>query len=221
MKALLIADNELAIENISTVVKAAGYDIIVYRWLLKALDNIEEIAPHLIIVSANDYPRHWKTLVQFVKSGICEQIPQIILYTDSNFSQEEKNKANTLGVRGFFDSVDVAGLDDLRKILRYQNDIYSGNLGVQPDDIFNTTKHTSPVLIFTHPLSGYLITGSVIKMNGDEIIFKPDRNEFLTELHTPLLIPDVTLKNGSTVYHVTAKIEKKSGTEIYIQVQSV
>ena len=64
MKALLVADDEKAINNISEVLKAAGYDTIVYTWLLKALDNIEEIAPHLIIVSTGDYPRHWKTLAQ-------------------------------------------------------------------------------------------------------------------------------------------------------------
>ena len=45
MKALLVADDEKAINNISEVLKSAGYDTIVYKWFLKALDNIEEIAP--------------------------------------------------------------------------------------------------------------------------------------------------------------------------------
>ena len=43
MKALVVADDEKAINNISQVLKSAGYDPIVYKWLLKALDNIEEI----------------------------------------------------------------------------------------------------------------------------------------------------------------------------------
>ena len=128
MKALLVADNETAIENISTVLKAAGYDTIVYRWLLKALDNIEEIAPHLIIISTKDYPRHWKTMTQFVQSGIGGHIPQVILYVPEDFSEEEEKKAEALGVRGLFDSVDVEGLDKLRDILKKQDDIYSGTL---------------------------------------------------------------------------------------------
>jgi hypothetical protein len=128
MKALVVADNDTAIENISTVLKAAGYDTIVYRWLLKALDNIEEIAPHLIIISTKDYPRHWKTMTQFVQSGIGGHVPQVILYVPEDFSEEEEEKADALGVRGLFDSVGVEGLDTLRDILKKQDDIYAGTL---------------------------------------------------------------------------------------------
>ena len=128
MKALLVADNEKAINNISSVLKSAGYDTIVYKWLLKALDNIEEIAPHLIVVSTADYPRHWKTLAQYAKSGFGDYTPQMILYTDENFSEEEKKKAEALNVRGSFDSVGVEGLDQLRKILSKTDDIFSGYL---------------------------------------------------------------------------------------------
>lgn len=128
MKALLVADNDKVINNITPVLKVAGYDTIVYRWLLKALDNIEEIGPHLIIISTKDYPRHWKTMAQFVKSGIGGHVPQIILFTPEDFSEDEKKKAEALGVRGTFDSVEVDGLDILRNILKKQNDIFSGKL---------------------------------------------------------------------------------------------
>ncbi|MBB5225585.1 hypothetical protein DYE50_06790 [Treponema ruminis] len=128
MKALLVADDEKAINNISEVLKAAGYDTIVYTWLLKALDNIEEIAPHLIIVSTGDYPRHWKTLAQYATAGFGDYKPQIILYTDENFSEEENKKAEALHVRGTFDSVTVDGLDKLREILKKADDIFSGYL---------------------------------------------------------------------------------------------
>lgn len=128
MKALLVADDEKAINNISEVLKAAGYDTIVYTWLLKALDNIEEIAPHLIIVSTGDYPRHWKTLAQYATAGFGDYKPQIILYTDENFNEEEHKKAEALHVRGTFDSVTVEGLDKLREILKKADDIFSGYL---------------------------------------------------------------------------------------------
>lgn len=128
MKALLVADDEKAITNISEVLKSAGYDTIVYKWLLKALDNIEEIAPHLIVVSTGDYPRHWKTLAQYSSIGIGDYKPQIILYTDENFNEEEQKKAEILQVRGTFDSVEVEGLDKLREILKKADDIFSGYL---------------------------------------------------------------------------------------------
>lgn len=140
MKALIIADDPTAIERFSAVLKDAGYDIIVYHWLVKAIDNIEEIAPHIILVSAVEYPRHWKTLTQYAESGISGIIPQIILFTDKNFSEDEQKKAAALKVRGWFTSYDVDGLDNLRKILKKGNDIYEGTLDVPDSDTSNTAE---------------------------------------------------------------------------------
>ena len=128
MKALIVADDERAITNISEVLKTAGYDTIVYRWMLKALDNIEEIAPHLIVVSTKDYPRHWKTLAQYSCAGFGDYIPEMILYADETFPEEELKKAEQLRVRGIFYSVEVDGLDKLREILSKKPDIFSGYL---------------------------------------------------------------------------------------------
>ena len=134
MKALLVVDDEKAINNLSEVLKSAGYDTIVYKWLLKALDNIEEIAPHLIVISTADYPRHWKTLAQYASSGFGDYTAQVILYSDENFSEEEQRKAETLRVRGTFGSIDVDGLDRLREILSRTDDIFSGYLTEDEQD---------------------------------------------------------------------------------------
>ena len=154
MKALLIAENDKAINNIGTVLKSAGYDIIAYRYFLKALDNIEEIAPHLIVISTEDYPRHWKTLAQFSTTSFGGYIPQIILYTGSDFSEDEKKKAKALNVRGTFSSIDVEGLDELRAILLKTTDIYSGTLTQEdlkhiPDEdlsVITETKEEVPTV---------------------------------------------------------------------------
>ena len=135
MKALLVADNGLVIDNVSTVLKTAGYDIITYHALLKALDNIEEISPHLIVISTKEYPRHWKTLAQYATVPMGNYVPQVILYTGGEFSKEDQNKAAALHVRGYFKSVDVDGLDELRTILAQKNDIFSGDLTEGPEEI--------------------------------------------------------------------------------------
>lgn len=122
MKALIIAENDEVIERISSVVKANGYDTIVYHWLLKALDNIEEIAPHLIVICTKDYPRHWKTLVQFSRFGFGGCTPDVILYTAGHFDATDVEKANILHVRGFFESLDLEGLDAFRAILTHKDD---------------------------------------------------------------------------------------------------
>lgn len=128
MKALLVADDEKAVTNISEVLKSAGFDVIVYKWLLKAMDNLVEIKPHMIVVSIKDYPRHWKTLAQYSSNLETDYKPEMILYAPEGLSDEEKEKAGALKIRGIFYSCEVDGLEDLRKIISKKADIYSGYL---------------------------------------------------------------------------------------------
>lgn len=117
MKALLISDNENITSPLDSFLKQNGYDTIIYTWLLKALDNVEEISPDLSIVSVSDYPRHWKTFAQFVLSGIGNAKSNIILYTPETISDEEKDKISQLGILGTFSSVDDEELEKLKNII--------------------------------------------------------------------------------------------------------
>lgn len=111
MKALIISDDQNLVGYCSQALKNNNYDIIVYKWLLKALDNIEEIQPDLIVLSSSEYPRHWKTLVQFVKSGIGGDNVQIYLFEPTPLSKEDLDKAKVLGISGYFsDPHDLDGL---------------------------------------------------------------------------------------------------------------
>lgn len=145
MKALLITDDEKAITNISEVLKSAGYDVIVYKWLLKAMDNLEEIKPHLIVISTKDYPRHWKTLAQYASGINSDYKPELILYAEEPLSEDELKKAETLRVRGIFNSCEVEGLDKLRQILSKTPDIFSGYL-TDPEQGEVTLKDILPEL---------------------------------------------------------------------------
>lgn len=106
MKALIISEDENVYSTLDEILKNASYDTIIYKWLLKALDNIEEIRPNLIVVSSSEYPRHWKTLVQFVKSGIGGDDVEIYLYEPTPVSDEDQEKARVLGVTGCFSEFD-------------------------------------------------------------------------------------------------------------------
>ena len=128
MKAVIVCNDEEMIDKVSAVLHSAGYEIIAYRWLLKALDNFVEISPHLVVISTKDYPRHWKTFIQYARSGITRVIPEFILYTNGQLGQDEESKARILRIRGSFSGIDVDGLDTLRGILRKENDIYSGSV---------------------------------------------------------------------------------------------
>ena len=101
MKALVISDRKEIIDFVSPLLKNKGFDLIHYRWIIKALDNIEEIQPDVIVLSAIEYPRQWKTLAGFVQSGIGGNDVKVYLYDTVPLSNDENKKACELGVMPF------------------------------------------------------------------------------------------------------------------------
>ena len=97
MKALVISEDAKTLEFVDDVLSKNGMDIINYKWLIKALDNVEEINPDLIVVNVLDYPRHWKTLAQFVKTIFSNDI-SICLFVPEGFSGSEMKKARALEI---------------------------------------------------------------------------------------------------------------------------
>ena len=108
MKALVISDRPEIINYVCPRLKEKGFDLIHYRWIIKALDNIEEIQPDLIVLSAGEYPRHWKTLAGFVQSGIGGNDVKVYLYETTPLSQDDAKKAEGLGVISFIDEFEKA-----------------------------------------------------------------------------------------------------------------
>ncbi len=113
MKVLIITENTEISSKISAIAKNYGADTIIYKWFLKALDNIEEIQPDVIILNSCEYPRLWKTLVQFVKSGIGGNNVRIYLYEESPLSDEDQEKYTELGINGYFSKISKENLSFL------------------------------------------------------------------------------------------------------------
>lgn len=202
MKVLLIADDDNVIEKINSTLVDNGFDVITYRWLLKALDNIEEIAPEVIVISASSYPRHWKTLVQYVQSGISGVIPKVILYTERKFSDDDFHKSEVLNIYGIFNSIEKDGLDELASLLTEKKKInYS--------------------LIFTNPDSGAFITGKVSDYSENEITFIPDNNSFISQLKENSLIKEATLKSQNSIKYITAKLLSKENNNTKVKLQVI
>lgn len=103
MKALLISESDEILNSYAAFFKEAGYDTVCYRWLLKAMDNLEEIEPQLVFIDGFGYPRHWKTLVQYIKTSF-KNAPLVLLAAD--LSDEETKKADCLDVHCIRGSID-------------------------------------------------------------------------------------------------------------------
>ena len=103
MKALLISESDEILNSYAAFFKKAGYDTVCYRWLLKAMDNLEEIEPMVVFIDGFGYPRHWKTLAQYIKTSF-KNAPLVLLAAD--LSDEETKKADCLDVHCIRDSID-------------------------------------------------------------------------------------------------------------------
>ena len=166
MKALIISEDENVYTTLDEILKNASYDTIIYKWLLKALDNIEEIRPDLIVVSSSEYPRHWKTLVQFVKSGIGGDDVQIYLYEPTPVSAEDEEKARILGVNGCFSEFEEFDKMVLRQSQEPQEETQKPQAEIEEPEQEESAVTNTGHFMFTHPSSQKFISGKYFDYNG-------------------------------------------------------
>lgn len=96
MKTLLISESRDILTAYADFFKSMGYENLCYRWLLKAMDNLEEIQPDVVFINASDYPRHWKTIVQHIRaSGFCNPV---VLIAAEYLDEDDQAKARFLGI---------------------------------------------------------------------------------------------------------------------------
>lgn len=176
MKVLIISDEENLVNQTKIFFQNNGLDTICYKWLLKALDNIEEIQPDVIVLSSSEYPRHWKTLVQFVKSGIGGNEVQVYLYEPTPLALEDEEKAKALGITGCFFNLENHTLNDVfGKIIdfnktentrAYADNDDSDNCHEVPtvDAIVNEKK--SGHILLTNPKNNSFVSGKVVEFNN-------------------------------------------------------
>ncbi len=97
MKILVISESNSVLQTYSDFFTKHGFDTICYSWLLKALDNIDEIKPDAVVVNSIDYPRHWKTLVQYMHS-MHERVTSIFVIVPKEIDEDEQKKLDALKV---------------------------------------------------------------------------------------------------------------------------
>lgn len=179
MKILIISDDSELVSKTKSFFKGYGFDTIIYKWLLKALDNIEEIQPDVIILSSTEYPRHWKTLVQFAKSGIGGEKVDVFLYEPIKLSKEDEDKAKALGISGTFGELENIALKDIfKEYLKNNNNLVlsdndSNDELPTVDSILNDVEKPGYVLI-TNPIHNNLVCGKVLSKNENKIEIELD-----------------------------------------------
>lgn len=165
MKAVIISDKQDVIKLLQKRLESEGFDVIIYRWLLKALDNIEEIRPDYIILSAEEYPRHWKTLASFVQSGIGGNDVRFCLYNDEILNAEDKQKAEQLGVEFYSEQKEVPEVEETTEVEEELVPTVETVFTENEQKVEEIAKNYS--LVITDPENGKFVTGTAIQESFD------------------------------------------------------
>ena len=210
MKLLLVLGSDATFNHISVYVKPLGFEFVRYHHILKAMDNIDEIDPNAIVISARDFPRHWKTMVQFVRNERPKDICPIIILTGENFPLEESSKASFLGVSGTVTEAleNSAEIDRLQGILsRYlpvEEKRRSRRYKVEPWQRFS--------FVFSRPGDNVLITGTIKTISAGGLSLLPDNSALLKDLFVNSRLEDCSFRAGDSILSPVCRIARTGRT---------
>ena len=213
MKLVLVSQDEYIKQQIDTNYTARNVALIHYRNPIKAIDNLDEIMPEMIIFSAEDFPRHWKPFVRLYREYMDRNEGVFILLTGELFPEEEATKATHLDVNGLVQISydDTAFIDKLDEILSRYIDIEDIRSGKR----YKPREYDQLEFVFNHPESKTLITGKILDISGLSVSFRPDNTQLTGDLENGTRISGSSLQIGNEIYDCSVEIVRNQGVIVF------
>ncbi|MCK4541806.1 MAG: PilZ domain-containing protein [Spirochaetales bacterium] len=208
MKILLIAQKSSTREILNHYLKPRGFEFIHYQNPIKAMDNIEEVEPDLVLFSAEDFPRHWKPFIRLLRDFRSKEETVFILLKGDVFPFEEAAKASYLGVNGILKEA----LHDKQELLHLE-DLFSRYNVIKEhrDTLRYIPKAVDEIeFIFTKPNSPKLITGKILDFSLEGLSFLPDNPQLTGDIAEGIDVPHCSFRIGKHILSVTCRIIRNS-----------
>ncbi|HZK20131.1 MAG TPA: hypothetical protein VFC68_05330 [Treponemataceae bacterium] len=196
MKALIAAETESLINKYKILLEKNNYATIIYRWVLKAVDNLEEINPDIILISVSDYPRQWKTVVQYVRTIFTPTAPTIYLISEKELSEEDEEIAQVLNCKKI--------TTETFNTIHYDSENIDEKTTEEADEKETIFLNT---FAFNHPKTGLLISGTVKHYNSPLFTFIPNDKKDISSLRFGIKIANATLDYDSKSQQVSVQIQ--------------
>lgn len=200
MKALIISANNEYTKDVQNILTEKNCFPITYHSALKALDNIEEIAPDMLIINTGDFPRHWKTIIQYTQTLFPEKQVQIYLLTSDFFSKKEQEKAY------HYDAHIVHSVEDFAAEFSTEN---TEKPAVQPvttqnltnRELLQTEENTKTIFLHNGKMN-ITIQGIIQSIDYPKITFLPVHEEDRKKLRFGQIFTniEISLKNTKKVF---------------------
>jgi len=215
---LLVKDSAPWLRTLERQLSPYGVSVVHYKNPLKALDNLEEIRPSILLYDLQDFPRHWKILAKFLREEYSKDELIFLLLSRTAAPLEEANKALFLGINGilrFEDNVDQLSQQIREVFLRY------GTFEIETDETAHRVENQTPLaFLFQHPRRKHLVTGVLIKFDGQHGVFKPDFAHEIADLSEGETLSGGSLRTPDRLIELNAQVIRNNG-QLQLAVQEV
>lgn len=213
MLCLLVSQNDAITVEIKEFCNAHNIAAAVYRLPLKALDNLVELTPDIVIINAVDFPRHWKIVVQHLNSTANEKI-KTVLVVGENFSPSDAKKAEFLKVNLFLHTdanskiKDAANLATLLTFTKKQNTeaTATGEKLCVSFSVLNPANHEN-------------IAGDILAISPEQIRLKLQQSNVHRGLKAGCTLPNAHLAIAQNKFTPTCRLEEFSENEALFSLQ--
>jgi DNA-binding response OmpR family regulator len=204
MKVLLVSDRNEQRQALEKHFANRGTEIMHYVHPIKAMDNLDEIDPDVVLFSAADFPRHWKPFLVFLRDLRGRDSAVFVLLKEGDFPVEEASKAEHLEVNAILgsDFSDEQVMERLGTIIsRYHS--FHETRGAKR---FIPGSTDNIEFLFANPYTLRLVRGSVSDISVSGLRFLPSDPEEVKTLESGTHLPITSLRLGKDILALEAHI---------------
>jgi len=206
MKILLVSEDTNIADALRPLESSYYAHIIQYKDVHKAMDNMEEIDPQVVLFNALDFPRHWKVAVKMLREQKNYRQSLFLLLITENFRHEDAMKASWLGVNGLISLMEMES-GKLESLI----DLINRYLDLQPT---NHQKNREGELLFLNPDNLRLCTGEIHFLNEKTARFIPKDEAAASFLKSGDRLQNCSLKIEDKIYSRNFIINQNNGALI-------
>lgn len=210
MKLMLVSSSEHLKPFFDRTFTIQSVDVIHYENPIKAMDNIAEIAPEVVVFSATDFPRHWKPFAMFMRQLFSRRDCVFVLLVSAQFSEDEADKAEALQVNAILDE-DLSSEETLQRI-RAVLTRYQQNTDLRRAQRYTPTTQDRVRFAFVNPYSLELVSGRVADVSTRGLRLEPNDAVLADRLDAHATISAGTLRLGDELLDVAAKVLRVGAT---------
>jgi DNA-binding response OmpR family regulator len=210
MKMMLVSDTPVLKPFLEKNFTFQQADVIHYDNPIKAMDNLEEIQPEIVLFAATDFPRHWKPFVMYLRNTFNRHETVFVLLINDGFSEEEAEKAEHLQVNAVLDE-DLTSSQTLERV-RAIITRYHQNIDIRRNIRYLPGRNDGISCVFTNPYTFRFVYPSVVDISAGGLRLRPERDDVLKEIDPHTILAMVSLQLGETILSVRLRIIRVTET---------